>query len=414
MMKKKFSLPVLVGGPPSSGTTLFSVLLDSIPGVFCGPELGIFSHACLYSSNFHRSAENYLAKLSRCEWQKNNAIENLKEGYCPYSLIDEGNLSYYNQNSEKIKNILKHSSSIECLFEHVFSAEIVKDSCLVAEKTPSNLYAFKSYLDYNDQAKVIVLIRDPRATISSLIRRGFSLRRATAIWLVEASVCAELLPHPRALCIRYEDLVGDTRAVLSNLKRFLKIKVPLLDRDKISLNSKRVNLDPSIKSLSTWNLNPADEISTKAVEDWKSRLNDVQLGFIRDAKMLRRFSEDFSLPLKSLKDIAHIYGYDLPEVSCSQESMLELLIEQDMICSEDQVYDDQIFHERYLDFDLTNYDPKIVGLLRRINFKHSENNNNRLNELRSLREACCYWYAEHQKLNIKHNDLAASIERMSR
>ncbi|MDQ3564821.1 MAG: sulfotransferase, partial [Pseudomonadota bacterium] len=58
---QRLQLPIIaVGCCPSSGSTLLADLLDSVPGLLCGPELNILcvERAYRYDNDFKREALN--------------------------------------------------------------------------------------------------------------------------------------------------------------------------------------------------------------------------------------------------------------------------------------------------------------------------------------------------------------------
>ena len=66
-----------------------------------------------------------------------------------------------------------------------------------AEKSPPNLYSMPLFLERYPEGKAIVMVRDGRDVVCSLLKRGFRLCEACGIWLFEAALSLLLGEHPR-------------------------------------------------------------------------------------------------------------------------------------------------------------------------------------------------------------------------
>ena len=102
-----------------------------------------------------------------------------------------------------------------------------------ADSTPSNVFHLRRIAAVFPAARVVHMIRDPRAVALSLSKLGWTgassgddhtaLLRAAAKWRlsVTAGRRSQPLLKDRYLELRYEDLVRDTDATLGRLNRFL-------------------------------------------------------------------------------------------------------------------------------------------------------------------------------------------------
>ena len=190
---------VSIGGCPSSGTTLTADLLDSIDGFLCDPELGFFSIQESYEAWDILKQDLLLTNYkSVCGYAKPRPFFNLK--YLDLLGIPKHYLWY----------LMYHSSS---LYEFVrtyalFRAHARERKITVyAEKTPANICFAQRFLDSIPHSFFVYVVRHPVSTINSLMRRGYSFKDATWIWLSQNSYAISLLNSPQCFVIKYEDLL---------------------------------------------------------------------------------------------------------------------------------------------------------------------------------------------------------------
>lgn len=111
----------------------------------------------------------------------------------------------------------------------------------VVEKTPLHLFNAKDLLEIFPNAKSLLLLRDGREVVASMLMRSLSVRSAVQRWTTS---CRELLVlrgiHPtRTHVVRYEELISDRDRVLQNIAEFTEISViPLI---KASVESREVS-----------------------------------------------------------------------------------------------------------------------------------------------------------------------------
>lgn len=303
---------ILIGSSPSSGSTLLSILLDSHPQIFCGPELAFFSHPLMYNSwkEFQKLLTNYIFSgvYSRSPFQ-----ERLEKGFCPYSVLYQDNLEYYNHDVDSFLKLVNSSEDLDSFIFNFTQPLLEKYSKSIwAEKTPTNLYAFSTYLKKETNGKVIYLIRDGRDVVCSLLKRNYSFSNAALIWLVESSWCAHLIQHPRFKLVRYEDLVYNPRITLQELTEFLDIDLAVDEMLSTSGKSLRVNNDPSIHRMTSWRNQPHKKISSSSVGRWKSELNSEQLDVFSCLHLnsLKDNQEEHNISI----DLSLLAGYTFNEV----------------------------------------------------------------------------------------------------
>jgi hypothetical protein len=201
MIEAKAGNPIFIGGVPRSGTTLLRVILDSHPNIYCGTELRVV-HA--------------LANL----W---SATE---EPQTAHTLRDD-----YGVDAEASRNIFANLIS-----SFLTPAWVNSGKRRIAEKTPSNLLAFKALRKLFPDSPLIHVIRDARDVVASRLERDRTLppqgigpaelaaTRAKE-WVDAMQLRAEMLADPQLasayLEVRYESLVQRPQLTLEPVFAFI-------------------------------------------------------------------------------------------------------------------------------------------------------------------------------------------------
>lgn len=417
-MSMQIEKTVLIGGSPSSGSTLLSVMLDAHPEIHCGPEIGLLANSALYTADFRETAKNLCKRLQPFEWLKNDAIANLEAGFCPYALIDESNLASYGHSLDSVLHLLSYCESVTSFLERLYMGAYSKHGKAIwAEKTPSNLYAFEAFLNFFPAGRVLYVVRDPRAVIASLLKRGMGLRRAISIWLVEVAICERLASHPRVLRVRYEDLVRDTASTLHRVITFLNVAPEVSTMLRYNETSDRINHDTTLKSLESWNANPTQPITTTALDAWREDLDSTTLSILANSEVVRAPSPMQWAEGIRLFDLAARLGYALDHAPASEPDVWERLIGERLFCVKDQVFDSNVFHERFVESHpiLTRESSADLWSAVVEGTRASYGIDRRLHdELCRVRSACDHWHHEYSNVNQALSETSVSKDDLER
>lgn len=189
---------VVLGGCGRSGTTLARVILDSHPGICCGPESGVFLSEPLDPARLQekfkldpaRLRAAYAASRSRAEF-----IDRFADLCCEAS----GKARW-------------------------------------AEKTPRNVLHLQFLFDRFPAARFVHLLRDGRDVVCSLrthprhkvvdgklvpLHTWRPMEECATRWRDSLLAVQPYLSDPRVHTVRYEELVGDPRATIARLLAFL-------------------------------------------------------------------------------------------------------------------------------------------------------------------------------------------------
>lgn len=102
-----------------------------------------------------------------------------------------------------------------------------KDAQMVGEKTPSHILKSSEILEEFKDAKIIQIVRDPRAVFRSFKNTTVGTNQiATCLleWEESILVGLKLRKHPRYTCVKFEDLLLNPKDTLSTLCTFLDIE----------------------------------------------------------------------------------------------------------------------------------------------------------------------------------------------
>ena len=261
--------PILVGCCPSSGSTLLSVILDSHPKIFSGPELAMFSHPFLWTEQgepWRRRVLQYSLPttdlFSLPDWS-------LSEGICPWiGFCEAPNLPWYGYTLDDMRALVPEWQDVRGLIEFLFRKRLQESGkSLWVEKSPTNTYGMQRFLELYPQGRGIVMLRDGRDVVCSLMKRGYGFARAASVWVLEGALTLALAKHPRVHLLRYEDLVADSRQTLTRLMDFLQLDA-CIDTLLNYQQSNRAKADKSI-SVESWSSSPQIAISSASIGRWR-------------------------------------------------------------------------------------------------------------------------------------------------
>lgn len=193
----------LIGGMPSSGSTLLVDLLSNRPGVLCLPETGLFAHG--------RNVVDLSASAAKHDltW----------------------NLPWLDTGTKVAQSLGWSASMLDSAAERFSTTLALLDDAidrtpgtLVIEKTPENAFALGRYLDGDPGRRAVVTTRDAPSVIQSLMRRGFGLSEAAVMWFAYAYYIARLLEsNPRRVFhCRYSELTTSPEQTVDAISRFLR------------------------------------------------------------------------------------------------------------------------------------------------------------------------------------------------
>lgn len=291
-------------------------ILDSIPGFLCGPESNIFCLSAAYSwdDKFSERAAGHVS--FPC-----NAI------YSPQSkFFNRRHTEKYGVTVSEVDAAIRTSQSLIEFVHWLKSAfsNFRGRSCeCFVEKTPINIGYIAEFLAAFPSAIFVVVIRDARAVVSSLKRRGYTLLEAAMICLYQSSLALPWLNDPRVVVIRFEDLIKNPYEVVSAFAARLGFQVSSTElRHAHSLNDYRQKL-PRVQS---WRAKSAVSVQT-GLTMWDN-LSNEELAILNDFKIASAYNPPAFSEI-SFQDLQKQFKYSCctdigsPSLNIKNDAMLK-------------------------------------------------------------------------------------------
>jgi len=156
---------------------------------------------------------------------------------------------------------------------------ISKDGKIPAEKTPKHIHKLDDIFSLFHGAKVIVMLRDGRDVVYSLVKRGYPLDKAIERWNKDNRAGLKYRGNPDVQFVKLESLVNHQERVLRKVCNFLNI--PFEDgmlhhnREKVAWYHDVIEKPDSIskdhKQYRTWQVNQPLFLNQGG---WKAMSND--------------------------------------------------------------------------------------------------------------------------------------------
>ncbi len=290
-------MQVIIGGSPSTGSSLLRQMLNRHSAIYCGPETKLFTFPELYE-----------------DWEK------VKYGLIrkPYltapdvHLVRGANLSGPEQkwSADEVAGLIKYSNSLQeftqAYFERPCSAY---GKQFWAEKTPANVLGFRHFDHDFPAPRIIHIVRHPLDTIASLVSRGLPLFQAVSRYLFSTAFGLAARDLDSYVEIKYEHLVNSPEEALSGY-----FKESGLEFEAAMLSEGNPEMTETAK-MEGWTHRETDVPSATAVGRFRN-LSENQQGEILQAiaclTINSKFALKHTLPVTGIPAIASVLDYDLP------------------------------------------------------------------------------------------------------
>jgi hypothetical protein len=217
---------IFVGGSPRSGTTLVQRILDCHPEIYGGPEFDFVPAIVDLFRDMRSSIQN-------------GRID---------AILDENHLQHV----------------FRCLLVSLLLPKLKTEGVsYLSEKTPSNVLAFAWLEEHAPEAKKILVVRDPRDVVSSMLEVGRRQERrmGRTSWFTRDTVAAVnymnqclkagvSLAESGANCLMvyYEDIVSDPLALANQIYRFVGVH----ELDRLDLENENFEAARNHESWIDW------------------------------------------------------------------------------------------------------------------------------------------------------------------
>jgi len=267
-----------IAGPDKSGTTLMCSLLDGHPNLAVFPEETNYMRTLLPRLGQKSRAEqiNYLTRKgpSRGLFMPPSEFGNSYPGF-PRGEYLENFVAAANAPQNQERDLLV------MMIEELLCIQQRSEESVTrwVEKTPDNAYCFRRIASRFPQAKLIVMMRDPRGKFAAhleLMRKSdwpFSIFNTIRNWLQTAALLRSGDPFlENVLVVRFEDLLKDPESEMRKVAEFLEIPF-------------HESLLSPTKAGELWGGNSSSlhsfrEIDSRPAEKWKSVLGPREIAWV--------------------------------------------------------------------------------------------------------------------------------------
>lgn len=270
--------PIFIVGMPRSGTTLLLAMLSAHSQIAITPETQFFGiWMRLYKHLDIRKDNDF--KLFWHSFTTGRHFTRL--GLSPAGI------------SKRIEE--SHEQSFRTLFAGVLQEYASsKGKPRWGEKSPRHFAHIQTITEWYPNAKVLYLIRDPRAAVASAVRAPWgnpSVARQAQVWNKSIACYEEVQNDPRIRLVRYEELVSNPENVLRDICTFLGEEF----EDQMLSHAEHTSLKDYEPSHGIWGKRHKqmymDTVRTDKIESWKERLSEKQIAVTEHitANSMRRY-----------------------------------------------------------------------------------------------------------------------------
>lgn len=285
----KFILGFIIGGSPSTGSSLLRQVLNRHSSIVCAHETHIWS-----KQDIVKHWNSLKLKLN------SGKILKLKDaGLFPFKGINKEEIP--NFSDRQFNELINFDHSIFSFF-NAFMRDFygIESGQIFGEKTPANVFNFKDILELSKQFVCVHTVRNPYDTIASLVARGKAVSEATGFYLLNCSTALNTGKSERLITIKYENLVQDAQQEIQALLAALKLEF----EEKMLLPSKPKAGE--ITKIDSWKYDETGEIGKQSVgrfEELPTSEQEEIISFVWNMKL--KGEQNF----KSIPEICEALNY---------------------------------------------------------------------------------------------------------
>lgn len=295
--------PIYIVGNSRSGTTIMAIILRQNKEIFSFRELHFF--------------EQLWSQKDKHKVYSRNEVEHLgarllclqREGY----YLCRNHTTYLDES----KNILRELNDNDLTFMNTYKTFLLyetrrNDKFYPCEQTPRNIFYIQEILESFPDARIIHMVRDPRAILLSQKNKWKRGRLGKKISVME-TIRSWVNYHPivigklwnaavragcrfkydsRVFTVRFEDFLQQPQETLQKICNFLEVQyqdnmldVAQVGSSNISDNPERRGINPEVSDYWKKNLNATDiywcqKINKSLMETYGYTLTDINFHFL--------------------------------------------------------------------------------------------------------------------------------------
>lgn len=297
-----------VGSAPSSGSTMLADLLDSLPGVACGPESNIFCHAAAYGP----------ADTARWAEQPQPA----PACYMPPLYFFSPILEEVGLDGARRREMVAGAADLDDFvrrYRAYYALWRKREVRIFADKTPVNVNCLDRFCTWHGpRGAFIHLVRDGRAVVASLGGRGFTPYEAAYVWIAQVHHGMRARRFPNAIELRYEDILADRFELLAELAGLFG-----LDADAAAIEARFAEntYRGGLKRIGSWTVSEFTG-RIQAPADFRERLDPVTLATLQRVATRPIGQPGFVPGRIAFADVLRAYDYPVEPVPGVDEAQI--------------------------------------------------------------------------------------------
>lgn len=259
--KMKQDVPVFIVGIPRSGTTLLTQILNASGQIYFGTETHFFEFINRRKNKNGKEKELIKEYLDQ---QKNQFLK-----YFQLTDLEWSEIYRYSESADTIKEFITY------FFKYEANRKGIERW---GEKTPGHYAHISEILRYFPQAKIINIIRDPRAVFQSHQKVNWGEKSPLKFvkrYKLNIEVSNSSKNCSNLLTVKFEDLLSNPRDVVQNICAFCDLKFSNSMIESF-YNESNVNYDNKLES---WKFN-YNEIKESKIDSWNNEEYRVSNQFI--------------------------------------------------------------------------------------------------------------------------------------
>jgi len=288
-------MPVLIGGSPSTGSSLLVNLLNRNSRLFAGPETYLFIHPKLFH-DWERN-KGYLLRPAK--------LWGLK---APGWFLMNGALllqAEFGWERAELEELVRASNSLPEFAERFFARPLQRSGASIwVEKSPANAQTLALFPEHFPSGKVIHCTRHPLDVVASLQARGLSPWYAAGAYVFHTAFALKAERLPQYHLVKYEALVSEPESTLRAVCRFLGVpyEARMLEPD----TEREVRM-PGWKHSET---GPVAATSVGRFRELPLDQQEILLAALNAFRLKPAFVEKHALPFDNARAIASHFGYE--------------------------------------------------------------------------------------------------------
>jgi hypothetical protein len=290
--------PVVIGGASGSGTTLLATILNRHSRLLCGPELSCFDKAALYDLDWAACR-----RLLRRDVQRRFEIEDVRWKRRTFARLNQTGV----RRADLAAMAAGAGSFREWLDAFAERYLTIERKARWLEKTPTNVFCARRFLDLYPDGRFIQIVRDGRDCIISQMARGRSLFFSSWIWLCAVSAGYALREHPRCLTLRYEDLVTSPGEAVRAVCLFMG--------EPFEAGMLEPGASANRRTHTSWRSRPAEAINTRSVGKYRSVMDRATEELFFSFALTPKGQARYGTPFSGVPDALEAWGYEATRAS---------------------------------------------------------------------------------------------------